>query len=251
MLTLLETKSATAAPAKDETKRLCARTEVKAVDTEERTYEALLSTWDLDLGGDVVHRGAFKRTLNHWRSSGRVMPLLDSHNSDTVRSAVGKLLDAKETKDGLWTKWEVIDGPDGDEILRRLKGGYVDGMSIGYRPVKIEEPTEAEERSGIWRHLKEVELREGSLVVFPMNPGARVDADSVKSLLATYKDGDLTDDQRAELKALHDEIGALLNPAPAKADPAEGLAPEDTRRIALEERARALKLQRLATRATA
>jgi len=228
--------------------------EIKAVDATERTFEGLASTWDLDLVGDVIHRGAFRRTLSHWRQSGRVIPLLDQHNYGSVRAVVGKLIAAKETEDGLWTRYQVIDGPDGDEVLRRIEGGYVTGLSIGFRPVKVEEPSDEDRKRGIWRHIKEVQLLEISVVIWPANDGARIDVDSVKSLLAAMKDRDLTDDDMAELKALRDDIDALLNgieapdsPDSGTSEPAEpdGLASED-QLTAIRQKMLALKLRRLA-----
>ena len=227
---------------KTETKALT-RFEVKALDDEARTFEGLASTWEQDLGGDVIHQGAFKRTLDHWRKSGRAIPLIDQHNYGSVRSVVGKLLDATETDAGLETKWEVIDGPDGDEILRRLKGGYVDGLSIGYRAIKTDEPSEDEMRAGVWRHLKEVELKEVSVVIWGMNPDALVDTDTVKALIA--KGDDRTEDETAELKALRETIDRALEPAKPV-----GLAPDDPKRIAAEmvlRRLRTSNLRRLAT----
>src|SRR5689334_18254856 len=88
-----------------ETKRAPCNFTMKAIDDDARTFEGLASTWDLDLGGDVIHQGAFKKSLAEWKSSGKVLPLLDSHNYFSVLSAVGKLEAAKETKAGLWTKW--------------------------------------------------------------------------------------------------------------------------------------------------
>lgn len=146
-----------------------------------RTFTGMASTWDLDLGGDVIRRGAFANTLKEWRSSGRVIPLLDSHDGwSSVRSVVGKMTDAKETKTGLEATFELVDTPDGDEIRERLKKGMVTGLSIGYRPVKIEMPSPEEEQAGVFRFLSEVELREVSVVVFPMNPAAMVELGTVK-----------------------------------------------------------------------
>ena len=235
-----------------ETKAILTPFEVKQVDAKERTFEGLASTWDLDLGGDVIHRGAFKKTLQEWRASGRIIPLIDQHNYGSVRAVVGKLIDARETSDGLWTKYEVIDGPDGDEILRRIEGGYVDGLSIGYRAIKIEAPTEDEVRRGIWRHLKEVQLREVSVVIWPMNEGARINVDSVKSLLAAMKDHDLDDDVRGALKALRQQIDALLaaGEEPQQGQVDDGLAPDDPKRAEIEARARAIRVRAAATRLT-
>lgn len=247
-----------AATKRAEMKSLVAPFQVKAVDAAGRTFEGLASTWDLDLGGDVIHRGAFRKTLQEWKSSGRVIPLLDQHNYGSVRAVVGKMIEARETAAGLEAKFQVIEGPDGDEVLRRIEGGYVDGLSIGYRAIKIETPSDEERRAGVWRHLKEVQLREVSVVIWPMNEGARIDTDSVKALILALKDRDLDDDDRAELKALRDQIDALLTGTPAAGEepPTEprgggakaALAPDDPKRAEIEARARAVRIRAAATR---
>lgn len=158
------------------------------VDNNARTFEGLASVWGLDLGDDVMHRGAFKETIAEWAKSTDAIPLLNSHNHFDVMSAVGQLLDAKETKDGLWTKWEVIDGADGDAVLTRLRPSARTGraavskMSIGYEPAKFDMEESDKARFGIVRNLRKVNLKEVSLVIFPMAPGARIDVQSVKSL---------------------------------------------------------------------
>ena len=245
LVAALEKKQTTAT----ETKAITTRFEVKELDAEARTFEGLASTWDRDLGDDVIHPGAFKRTLSHWRQSKRALPLLDQHNYHTVRSVVGKLLDARETDEGLWTKWQVIDGPDGDEILRRLKGGYVDGLSIGYRPVKYDFEESDDARWGEIRHLREVELKEVSVVIWGMNPNALVDTDSVKALIQAARDGRLTDEPKDERRALLDDSPAPDAPDTGTPDPEEpkGLAPEE--QAALRAKILRLKLRRLATRA--
>lgn len=185
-----------------------ARTEIKAISEEDRTFEGLASTWDLDLGDDVIHRGAFKRTLDHWKKSGRVLPLMDSHDYSSATAVIGKMLDAQETKEGLWTQWQLIKGSQrADEILIRLREKVLDGLSIGYRAIKWEMEDSDEARWGVVRHLKEVELREVSVVLWPMNEGSRVDLNTVKRLFAK-----LDDQQRDELRALL--AVSLAAPAP-------------------------------------
>lgn len=204
-------------------RQFLSRFEVKELDEDARTFTGLAATYDLDLGGDVIKPGAFKRTLKGWKSSKRVLPLLDSHNAhSTVRNVVGKMTDGEETKDGLLSTFEVIDGPDGDEIYRRVKGGFVDGLSIGYSAVKVKYPTpEEEQATGVYRYLEEVKLHEVSVVLWPMNPEARIDTASVKAAILAAKGKDnLTDDERAELKALQKELDALLV-APEPAQPTQ------------------------------
>lgn len=195
-------------------KSLVTRLEVKEVDEESRTFSGLAATWDLDLGGDVINKGAFKRTLKNWKKSKRPLPLLDSHNAfSSVRNVIGKMAEAEETDDGLEASFEVIEGDDGDEIFRRVKGGYVDGLSIGYQAVKVQYPETEEERAqGIYRYLDEVKLREVSVVLFPMNENARIDTTSMKAMIMglTAEDRELEDDERQELKRLMDHITHLL-----------------------------------------
>lgn len=228
-------------------KTLVSAFEMKAIDEAARTFSGLASTWELDLGGDVIEQGAFKRTLKNWKKSKKVLPLLDSHGGySTVRSAVGKLLDAEENEDGLETEFQVIDGPDGDEIFRRVKGGYVDGLSIGYQAVKVRYPeTEEERASGVYRYLSEVKLLEVSVVLWPMNPGARIDTSTAKALILASKNHELDEDDRAELKRLGEEIDELLG-APTDGGPPPEPSAEQIR--SLEAKLRALNLHRLATR---
>lgn len=201
------------------------------VDTAKRTFEGLASVWDLDLGGDIIHKGAFTKTIKAWEKGSDALPLLNSHNHFDITSAVGQLISAKETKDGLWTKWEVIPGPDGDRVMERLRPSPTTGrapvgkMSIGFDPVKFdfEQPEDAKNAWDRIRHLREVDLKEVSLVLFPMAPGAAIDVSSVKTFLSLAQ---ATDPKKVdmltkhELRKLASRIGNLLAPQ-SKKDEAE------------------------------
>lgn len=199
----------------------------ETIDEEARTFEGLASVWGLDLGDDVMHQGAFKKTIGEWKKGTDALPLLNSHNHFDIMSAVGQLLDAKETKDGLWTKWEIIPGPDGDRVLDRVRPGTngrspVSKMSIGYEPTKVDFEESDEARFGQVRNLREVRLKETSLVLFPMAPGARIDVGTVKQFLADANAIDAVDDDtKAELRRLATRIGKLLaNKSATSAPPA-------------------------------
>lgn len=224
----IELKTAVATPSasdrravtRPESKRFVVKFAVKAeaIDEEQRTFEGLASVWGKDLGDDVMHEGAFKKTIKEWKSGDEAIPLLNSHNHWDVMSAVGQLVDAKETKDGLWTKWEIIKGPDGDRVLERIRPGAngrspVGKMSIGFEPTKIDFTKDDTARFGQVRNLREVNLKEVSLVLFPMAPGASIDASSVKSFtddLAEVKGEEVDDATKAQLRVLASRIGNLL-----------------------------------------
>ena len=192
-----------------------------AADPESRTFEGLAATWDEDLGQDIIHKGAFKNTLAKWKGSSDAMPLLNSHDHFDIFSAIGQMIDGKETKDGLNTKWEVIDGPDGDRVMQRLRPSKTTGrpvigkMSIGFVPTKFsfEQPEGTDSFFDRKRHIEEADLKEVSLVLFPMNPGAAIDASSVKMFMKSLE---LTDPRevskldRMQLRKLASRIGVLL-----------------------------------------
>lgn len=212
--------------------RITVKFAVKAesIDEEERTFEGLASVWGKDLGDDVMHKGAFKETIKEWKAGDEAIPLLNSHNHWDVLSAFGQLVDAKETDEGLWTKWEVIPGPDGDRVLARIRPGTngrspVGKMSIGFEPTAIDYTKDETARFGQVRNLRKVNLKEVSLVLFPMAPGASIDAASVKSFeeqLSEVKAGELDDETKGRLRKLASRIGAVLSGQKgATADPAE------------------------------
>jgi Escherichia/Staphylococcus phage prohead protease len=237
-------------PTSREVKHVLRAFEVKAIDKAARTFTGLAAAFSLDQGGDVIMPGAFKRTLADWRraKSKRIIYLTDSHNYRTIRSVLGKMIEAEETDKGLQTTQEVIEGPDGDEAWRRVEGGFINAMSIGYVPIAVRMPDEEQRQQGIFRLLQEIRLEENALVIFPMNNDARLDA--VKALLLEAKSRTLDPDELDELKSVEAQIRALLAAAPPDAEPApaeppKGLAPDDPRRIRCAEVLRDLTLRRL------
>jgi len=194
-------------------------------DQESRTFEGLAATWDEDLGNDIIHKGTFKNTLSEWKTSDAALPLLDSHDHFSIFSAIGQMVEGKETKDGLDTKWEVMEGPEGDKVMARLKPSKRTGrpiigkMSIGFIPTKFsfEQP---EGTDSFWdrkRHITEAQLKEVSLVLFPMNPNAAIDASSVKMYLKSLEGVDpreMSNLDRMMFRKLASRIGILLKAQP-------------------------------------
>jgi hypothetical protein len=252
--------------------------EIKAKDEARRTFTGTLSTSHIDLGDgrarDIVHPGAFKRFLDHFKgaSDRAYVPLIDGHQYRSIFNVYGHMLDGEEKltgetlqyqrKDGgtldvgemlFDTEWQVIDGADGERLLDRLRPGSVRKMSMGYETLQGDE-VELKDY-GRARNLREVLVTEGSLVVFPMQPNADVNLATVKSLLDALRDGTLTEEMEAELRELAPEaknrIRALLDAAPpADSDsadaPADGLAPDDPKRLQVESLIRGITIRGLA-----
>lgn len=219
---------------------------VKAVNAQERTFEGLAAAYSLDDGLDEIKVGAFAQTIARWQQGGKktVKPLIDHHVYNSVRRVVGKAIELEErpTEGGLWAKFQVVPGVDGDEILHRLEGGFVTGLSIGYRALKFS--FEQREGVGMVRILEEIALEEVSLVIWGMNPDALIDTDSVKSQLEAL------DEQRARLLAML-EAPKEGGETPPPEKPEASAKYSEAKRLALRAKVSCLLALRSAPRVTA
>ena len=129
-----------------------------------------------DQGGDVVESGAFGKSLDLWKSSGRVVPVLWQHKSAEPIGSWNSLTEDSHGLIGKAALW-VEDAPYAKLAYRGMKEKTITGLSIGYR-VKRET---LDRKAGVNR-LHELDLVEISVVTNPMNDAARVDAVKAKLL---------------------------------------------------------------------
>jgi uncharacterized protein len=133
---------------------------------ESREFEGHGSVFgNVDLGGDIVLPGAFKRSLAQHRKAGTLPQMFWMHDPSRVP---GKWLDMGEDDVGLSVKGTLAPTPLGDEIRTLLKMDAVRGLSIGYVTMDADYDNEGN------RLIKEAELWEVSVVSLPMNPLAQV-----------------------------------------------------------------------------
>jgi Escherichia/Staphylococcus phage prohead protease len=204
-----------------------------SVDEATGSFKGVASVYgNVDLGGDVVDRGAFDKTLQE----GRTFPLLWQHmpnmpigSVQITDSDLGLQVDGKL----------VLEDPQARIALAHLKARTIKGLSIGYDTIKdsIE--------NGV-RHLKELRLWEVSVVTFPMNEAAMVT--SVKSIddaRRVLREAAANPDEQGALRSLLKEIRSLLDP---EDDEDEGDLTEDEEKemaLALCSMALELKAMRL------
>jgi HK97 family phage prohead protease len=117
---------------------------------------------NVDRGGDVVQAGAFAESL----ASGRKVAMLWQHDATEV---IGVWTGLREEAGGLVVEGTLADTPRGNEVYALLKMGALDGLSIGYRTVEWKWQEDI-------RIIEKAELWEVSIVTFPMNESARIDA---------------------------------------------------------------------------
>lgn len=129
-----------------------------------------------DLGGDVIPPGAFSDSLNDHRRKGTSPLMFFGHRSNDL--TIGNWTDLAEDGKGLRVAGQLdMEDPFASKIHRKLKRKEMRGLSIGYE-VKSAKPDP--KRPGV-RLLEKVDLWEISIVNFPMQPRAAVEA--VKSIL--------------------------------------------------------------------
>jgi HK97 family phage prohead protease len=98
------------------------------------TFEALVSVFgNKDSYGEVVMPGAFTRTLDEWESKGDPIPVYWSHRLDDPLMAIGKVLEASETDEGLLVKAQLdLDNPNGAQTYKLMKERLVTQFSFSF-----------------------------------------------------------------------------------------------------------------------
>jgi len=150
--------------------RLSLPFDVKAAD--DRYLEGHGSVFgNVDLGADIMVPGAFKRSLSVHKSEGSMPAMLWQHQSDQIP---GVWVSASEDETGLALKGEFADTQLGREAKVLAKMRAFRGLSIGGMITDFDFDKKGN------RLIKEFDLWEVSLVTFPMNPKATIEA--IKSM---------------------------------------------------------------------
>lgn len=166
------------------------------VDLSKRQISGYAATWDEDQVGDVIHKGAFKKTIAERKNAIKVM-----YNH---KELVGKPIEMWEDSVGLATTSEIADTTKGEDVLKLAKGGYLTEMSIQFN---IPQRKSEFDSNGI-RHIHEAKLYEYGPVDFPANQAAKiVDVKSIRQQIldgARYSLEDIDElmNQLVDMKAL-------------------------------------------------
>jgi len=152
----------------------------------------------IDLGDDLIEKGAFKATIKAHKG---VWPILQSHDP---KLRIGYNKEAKEDDHGLWFREQLaMDVQGGREQFSLTKMahefGGKDGISIGY----MVEAAKPDEERPMVRRIKRIEMWEHSHVTFGMNQQAMTNA--TKSWLGS-ENGEKTLQEYADLFFKHMEF---------------------------------------------
>jgi HK97 family phage prohead protease len=171
------------------------------VNMSSRTFAGYASTWDEDLGGDIISKGAFNKTMER---KDRVK-VLWQHNEP-----IGKSMNMSADSKGLFVEGKISKTRLGDEAIELMNDGVIDQMSIGFSIPSGK--SDYNEKGN--RLIHEVKLYEYSLVTFPMNEKAIIT--SVKSVSDALRSGAYNANEVKELSEALAELTALLKSEPPK-----------------------------------
>lgn len=132
-------------------------------------FEALVSVFgNVDYGGDRVVKGAFAKSLAAWEASGDPIPVLWNHDRSNPLAHIGKVLEAKETDEGLWIRAALdVQKPFAKQVYDLLAERRVKEFSFAYG-VKDSTPTDDA------LELKELDVYEVGPTLQGMNPATQL-----------------------------------------------------------------------------
>ncbi len=124
---------------------------------------------NVDLGGDVMQKGAFTKTIKERLKKGAVK-LFDSHMFHAgSKGVIGVVTELMEDDYGLWFKARFASTQDAQDIRIKVKEGILDALSFGFDILQSKP-----DPNGKIRYITEVKLWEISVVPFGMNPKAAI-----------------------------------------------------------------------------
>lgn len=167
------------------------------------TFVALASVFNnVDRVGDRVMPGAFKKTLRKWRSSGRMLPVILSHQWNDIEAHIGYAdpKEVKETGRGLEVKahLDVDENETARHVHRLMKRGQLTAMSFGYTV-----GNQKMDDKGV-NEVSEIDLHEVGPTLVGANPEAQLQ--EVKAAI--------------EAEASPNEARECVNPPPTSQDEA-------------------------------
>jgi HK97 family phage prohead protease len=132
----------------------------------------------VDLGRDVVERGAFEKSLKKRGVAG--IRMLFQHDPN---QPIGTWTEIREDARGLFVRGRLqVEVERAREVLSLMRGGALDGLSIGFKTVRARN-----DPAGGVRRIVEADLWEISVVTFPMLPGARIHSVKGRHTLPTTR----------------------------------------------------------------
>lgn len=129
-------------------------------------FEAYASVFgNVDSYNERVMPGAFERSLQHWRASGKRIPILWSHQLDNLDAHIGEVIEAREDGHGLWVRGQIdLEEPYGQKIYRKMRRRLINEFSFAF---SVDDANVSDDG---YKELHAVDLWEISVVYKGANP---------------------------------------------------------------------------------
>lgn len=129
--------------------------EVKDVDRKEGIVSGYFAAFGIkDSDGDVIHKGAFDRSIQDWMPKGRIKHLLNHDPSKPL----GKLIELKEDDYGLFYRSQIGKHDLGRDFVKMVESELIKEHSIGFNDLT---PSDKKKGEG-FANITNVKLYEGS-----------------------------------------------------------------------------------------
>lgn len=193
--------------------------EVKSIDKDLGTLEAIFSTQDVDRHGDVVLQEGWD-LVNFKKNP----VILNSHNYGDAAEVIGKASQVKIDGKKLVGKitFAVNENPKAKVIFDLYAGGFLNAFSVGFIPTKFKDNKDGTKD---WYTIEEAELLEVSAVSVPANARALAKAKGIDiDVLPTTKDNE-HDEPKPEDTEETPEGDSVEIPKDDEVSPTDGEAP--------------------------
>jgi HK97 family phage prohead protease len=148
-----------------ELRRLTAPAEWKTIG-DAGELEGYMSVFgNVDQGGDVVQRGAFRKSFSDWNRAKSPMPLIADHVLSTD-GVIGSVTHMVEDSYGAKIQARFSSVPKAQDIRTKMVEGHLNGLSFTYEPIRFHFGEQDGRRV---RFLDEVKAFEATVTPFPMN----------------------------------------------------------------------------------
>jgi uncharacterized protein len=185
---------------------------------EDGSFRGIASMYDVeDLGGDIIEKGAFKKTL----AENSTVPILWQHDSARpIGSGEVKEAGSKIVIQGKL----LLSVSSAREAYELLREKIVKGLSIGFQSIRSKfEELEEDGKTRYLRRIQELKLWEVSVVTFPMLPQAQVTI--VKTAVIEDRIRELEEKLQALQVPPESAVDTSASPTPSQTEEPPPVAP--------------------------
>jgi HK97 family phage prohead protease len=198
---------------------------IKDVDRQQNIVTGYFSAFDIkDSDGDIIRKGAFKRSIEEWHPKGRIKHLMNHNPSQPL----GALTELKEDDYGLYYESKIGTHNLGQDFIKMVESGLIKEHSIGFSVIK-------ETRGKDVNEMTDLKLYEGSsLTAWGANEFTPLLGmksltdikDRIKSFEKFVRNTGATDDAiemcLLEIKQLHQLVHTMSTAKAAEDAPSQG-----------------------------